>query len=92
MCRNIRPLFNFDPPATDDEIRHASEQFVRKLSGFQKPSRVNEQAFSLAIDEVARDAKKLLESLSTDAPPRNREIEEAKAHQRAIERFGHSHH
>jgi hypothetical protein len=88
MCRNIRTLFNFDPPATDEEIRAASLQFVRKLSGFNAPSRANEAAFNSAIDEVAAVARRLIDSLETSAPPRNREEEAAKAHARAVERFG----
>jgi len=88
MCRNIKTLFNFDPPATDEEIRDASLQFVRKLSGFTKPSRTNQVAFDRAVGEVAAVARKLLDSLVTDAKPRNREIEAARAHARAAERFG----
>jgi len=88
MCRNIKTLFNFDPPATDEEIRAASLQFVRKLSGFHEPSHVNEAAFNEAIDDVAKVAKTLLTSLSTNAAPHNREEEAAKAHQRALKRFG----
>ncbi len=88
MCRNIKTLFNFDPPATDEEIRAASLQFVRKLSGFQHPSQANEVAFNQAIDEVAVVAKKLLGGLVTNAEPHNREEEAAKAHARAVERFG----
>ena len=88
MCRNIRTLFNFDPPATDDEIRAASLQFVRKLSGFNSPSRANEAAFELAIEEVAGVARRLIDSLETNAPPKSREEEAAKARARAAERFG----
>jgi hypothetical protein len=88
MCRNIKTLFNFDPPVTDDEIRAASLQFVRKISGFNKPSRTNEAAFLAAIDEVAEVATRLLRSLETDAMPKNREEEAAKAKARAAERFG----
>ncbi|HSW79557.1 MAG TPA: DUF2277 domain-containing protein [Candidatus Saccharimonadales bacterium] len=88
MCRNIKVLFNFDPPATDEEIRDASLQFVRKLSGYQKPSQANEEAFNRAIEEVALAATQLLSSLTTDAPHKNRETESAKAHARAIKRFG----
>ena len=88
MCRNIRTLFNFDPPATDDELRAASLQFVRKLSGFQKPSKVNEEVFGRAIDDVARIARELIDSLVTQAPRRNRETEAAKARARAAKRFG----
>jgi len=87
MCRNIRPLFNFDPPATDEEIRAASLQFVRKISGYQKPSRANEAAFTRAIDEVARASAALVESLVTTAPPRDREAEAAKARARAAKRY-----
>jgi hypothetical protein len=87
MCRNIKTLFNFDPPVTDDEIRAASLQFVRKLSGFTVPSKVNEAAFDTAVDEVAAVAKKLLDSLATNAPPRNRDEEAAKARARAAIRF-----
>ena len=88
MCRNVKTLFNFDPPATEEEIRDASLQFVRKLSGFTKPSRTNQVAFDRAVGEVAAVARKLLDSLVTDAEPRNREIEAARAHARAAERFG----
>ena len=87
MCRNIKTLFNFEPPATDDEIRAASLQFVRKLSGFNKPSKVNEAAFDRAIDEVFVVAKRLLTSLETSAEPRDREIEAARAKARAAQRF-----
>ena len=88
MCRNIKTLFNFEPPANDDEVRAASLQFVRKLSGFTKPSKANEQAFDLAVDEVARAARTLLDSLVTHAPPRDREVEVARARARAAQRFG----
>jgi hypothetical protein len=88
MCRNIRTLFNFEPPATDEEVRSAAEQFVRKLSGFTRPSKVNEEAFAEAIDEVASIARRLIDSLETAAPPRDREEEAAKARARAAERFG----
>ena len=88
MCRNIKTLFNFDPPATDDEIRAASLQFVRKISGFNKPSRANQAAFEAAVDAVYRDARTLLESLETKAVPKNREEEAAKARARAEKRFG----
>jgi len=88
MCRNIKTLFNFDPPATDEEIRAASLQFVRKLSGFHEPSKINEAAFNQAIDDVAVAAQKLLNSLTTRAEPHNREEEAAKAHARALKRFG----
>ena len=88
MCRNIKILFNFDPPVTDDEIRAASLQFVRKISGFNKPSKSNEAAFASAVDEVAAVSSRLLRSLETNAPPKNREEEAAKARARAMERFG----
>jgi len=88
MCRNIKTLFNFDPPATDEEIRAASLQFVRKLSGFNAPSKSNEAAFNLAIDEVADVARRLIDSLRTAAPPKNREEVAAQARARAAERFG----
>jgi hypothetical protein len=88
MCRNIKTLFNFDPPVTPEEIRAASLQFVRKISGFTKPSKANEAAFLAAIDEVAEVSAKLLRSLETTAPPKNREEEAAKAKARAAERFG----
>ena len=87
MCRNIRTLFNFDPPATDEEIRAASVQFVRKLSGFTKPSQANEAAFDDAIDEVAAVARRLIDSLVTSAAPRDREEWAARAKARAAERF-----
>jgi len=88
MCRNIKTLFNFDPPATDEEIRAASVQFVRKLSGFTKPSKANEDAFEKAVDDVAKIARKLIDSLVTTAEPRDRELEAEKAKARALERFG----
>jgi len=87
MCRNIKTLFNFDPPVTDEEIRAASLQFVRKISGFNKPSKANEAAFLAAIDEVASISTRLLRSLETTAPAKNREEEAAKARARAAERF-----
>jgi len=87
MCRNIRTLFNFDPPATDDEIRAASLQFVRKLSGFTKPSQANEEVFDRAIDEVAEVARRLIDSLVTSAAPRDREEWAARAKARAAERY-----
>jgi len=87
MCRNIKNLFNFDPPVTDDEVRAASLQFVRKISGFNKPSKANEEAFQAAIDEIARISSRFLRSLETNAPPKNREEEAAKAKARAAERF-----
>jgi hypothetical protein len=88
MCRNIRTLFNFEPPVTEDEIRAASLQFVRKISGFNKPSKANETSFQAAIDEVAAASARLLYALETTAPPKNREEEAAKAKARAVERFG----
>jgi hypothetical protein len=88
MCRNIKTLFNFDPPATEEEIRAASLQFVRKLSGFNSPSKANEAAFDRAIDDVARVARRLIDSLQTTAPPKNREEVAAVARARAAERFG----
>jgi hypothetical protein len=88
MCRNIKTLYNFDPPATDDEIRAAALQFVRKISGSATPSAANEEAFARAIDEVARASSTLLDSLVTTAAPKNREVEAAKAHARAVRRFG----
>ena len=87
MCRNIRTLFNFEPPVTDEETQAASLQFVRKVSGFNKPSKANQAAFSAAVDEVAAAARKLLALLETTAPPRNRAEEAAKARARAAERF-----
>ena len=87
MCRNIRTLFNFEPPATEDEIRASALQFVRKLSGFAKPSRANEAAFNRAVDEVADVARRLLNSLETASPARNREEEAVKARERARARF-----
>jgi hypothetical protein len=88
MCRNIKTLFNFDPPATEEEIKAAALQFVRKLSGFHEPSKANEAAFSKAIEETAVVAQKLLTALVTQAAPHNREVEAAKARARAAERFG----
>lgn len=87
MCRNIKTLFNFEPPATDDEIRASSIQFVRKISGSTKPSMANQAAFDLAVDQVANAATDLLDSLVTSAPTRNREIDAAKARERAAKRF-----
>ncbi len=87
MCRNIKTLFNFDPPVTDEEVRAASLQFVRKLSGFNKPSKANETAFLAAVDQIAEVSMKLLDSLETNAPPRNRDEEAAKARVRAAQRF-----
>jgi hypothetical protein len=88
MCRNIRTLFNFEPPATEDEIRASALQFVRKLSGFTAPSKSNEAAFNQAVDEVSDVARRLLVSLATASPPRNREVEAMKAKARARERYG----
>ena len=88
MCRNIKPLFNFDPPATDAEVRDAALQFVRKISGFQKPSRANEAAFTRAVDEVSAAARTLLTSLVTSAAHRDREVEAQRARARAARRFG----
>ncbi len=90
MCRNIRTLFNFDPPATDEEIRAASIQFVRKLSGFTKPSQANQPAFDLAVEEVSAVARRLIDSLVTSAPPRDREEWAARAKARAAERYARS--
>ena len=88
MCRNIKTLHNFKPPATDEEIRASSVQFVRKLSGFTKPSKTNEVAFNRAVEQVSQAAHELLASLVTNAPPRDREVEAAKARARSAERFG----
>lgn len=88
MCRNIRPLFNFDPPVTSEEVHAASLQFVRKISGFHKPSKANEASFEAAVEEIARVSGRLIRSLETTAPPRNREEEAAKAKARAVARFG----
>jgi hypothetical protein len=88
MCRNIKTLFNFDPPVTEDEVQAASLQFVRKITGFNKPSKANEEAFQAAIDEIAGISSRLLHALETTAAPRNREEEAAKAKARAAERFG----
>jgi hypothetical protein len=88
MCRNIKTLFNFDPPVTDQEVRAASLQFVRKISGFNKPSKANEKLFQDAVDEIAGISSRLLLSLETNAPPKNREEEAAKAKARSAERFG----
>ena len=87
MCRNIKPLFNFEPPATDEEINAASVQFVRKISGFREPSELNKAAYYLAIDKISAASKELLDVLQTSAYPKNREEEAAKAHARALERF-----
>jgi hypothetical protein len=88
MCRNIKPLFNFDPPVTDEEVRAAALQFVRKVSGFNKPSKANEAAFLFSVDEIARISTNLLQSLETNAPPRNRAEEIARARARNLKRFG----
>ena len=88
MCRNIKPLFNFEPPVTEDEIRAASLQFVRKISGFTRPSQANEAAFEAAIDEISASCSRLLHSLTTGAPPKNREEEAARARARGAARFG----
>lgn len=88
MCRNIKTLFNFDPPATDDEVRAASLQFVRKLSGFTAPSKANQEAFDRGVDEVFEVARRLIDSLTTTAPARDREVEAVKAKERAAKRFG----
>ena len=88
MCRNIKTLFNFDPPATNNEIQASSLQFVRKLSGFTKPSKANEAIFNQAVEDVASIARELIDSLVTNAPSRNREAEAAKARERALARFG----
>lgn len=88
MCRNIRTLFNFEPPATEEEIHAAALQFVRKISGFNKPSQANQAAFNAAVAEVAATATKLLQNLETSAPPKDREVEAAKARERSRKRFG----
>ena len=88
MCRSIKTLFNFQPPATEEEIRAASLQFVRKISGYQKPSQANEAAFNLAVEQVAAAAHRMLDSLQTSAEPRDRDVEAARARERAAERFG----
>lgn len=87
MCRNIRPLFNFQPPVTDAEIRAASVQFVRKISGFQRPSRANEAAFNAAVEEIARASAELLASLESNGPPKDREVEAERARARSARRF-----
>lgn len=87
MCRSIKTLFNFEPPATDDEVRAASLQFVRKLSGFSKPSKANEEAFAEAVEQVTAIARKLIDSLETTAPPKDRAVEAEKAHERSMSRF-----
>ena len=88
MCRNIKPLFNFDPPVTPEEVRAASLQFVRKITGFNKPSKTNEEAFQAAIEEIAKISGRLIHSLETTAPPKNREDEATRAKARAAARFG----
>ena len=88
MCRNIKPLFNFEPPATDDEVRASALQFVRKVSGYNKPSKLNEEAFNNAVDEVTDAARRLIEALVTTAPPRDREEVAAKARERTAVRYG----
>jgi hypothetical protein len=88
MCRNIRTLFNFDPPVSAEDVRSASLQFVRKVSGFNKPSKANEVAFGAAVDEIARASTRLLRTLETNAPPKNRHVEAARAKARALKRFG----
>ena len=88
MCRNIQTLYNFEPPASDDEVRAAALQYVRKISGFAKPSAANQEAFARAVDQVARASSSLLGALVTAAPPRDREVEAAKARARAVRRFG----
>jgi hypothetical protein len=88
MCRNIRTLHNFAPPATDDEVRAAALQFVRKLSGYNAPSKTNEEAFANAVEEVFLAARRLIDTLETNAPPKDREVEAAKARARSAERFG----
>jgi hypothetical protein len=87
MCRNIKPLFNFDPPVADEDIHDAALQYVRKISGFNKPSRVNEAAFQAAVEEITAVSKRLLDSLETNAPAKNRAEEEARARARAVQRF-----
>jgi hypothetical protein len=87
MCRNIRQLYNFEPPATDDEVQAAALQYVRKISGFNKPSKANEEAFEAAVDAVAHASRHLLDHLSTSAPPKDREAEAAKARERARQRY-----
>jgi hypothetical protein len=87
MCRNIRTLYNFDPPATDEEVRAAALQYVRKISGFNRPSRANEEAFARAVDDVAEISARLLRELHTNSPPRDRDAEAAKARARAQQRF-----
>jgi hypothetical protein len=88
MCRNIKPLFNFEPEATKDEVHAAALQFVRKISGYHHPSKANEAAFNRGVEEIAHAARHLLEALVTEAEPKDREVEAAKAHERAVKRFG----
>jgi hypothetical protein len=88
MCRNIKPLFNFEPPTTEDEVRASALQFVRKVSGFTKPSQANEEAFERAVEQVTAVTRELLDSLVTNAPPKDREIEAAKARERSAQRYG----
>lgn len=88
MCRNIKPLLNFDPPATEEEIKNASIQFVRKISGFTKPSQINEAVFNQAVEKIAEDARYLLENLVTNSKPKDREVEKQKAKERNFKRFG----
>lgn len=88
MCRNIKPLFNFEPEATDDEVRAAALQFVRKISGYHHPSQANEAAFNRGVEEIAHAARHLLEGLVTDAEPKDRDVEAAKARERSLKRFG----
>ncbi|HEU4702274.1 MAG TPA: DUF2277 domain-containing protein [Conexibacter sp.] len=88
MCRNIRTLYNFEPPASDDEVQAAALQYVRKISGFTRPSQANAEAFEHAVEEVAEVSRRLLEQLTTNAPPKDREVEAAKARARAAERYG----
>ena len=90
MCRNIKTLFNFEPPVTDDEIRDASLQFVRKLSGFTKPSKANEEAFNAAVERISAEARVLMNAMVTSAPKRDRDVEAAKARERNAERYGRS--
>lgn len=88
MCRNIRPLYNFEPPATEEEVRAAALQYVRKISGFTKPSMANEAVFQAAVDDIARISARLLSELETNAAPKDRDIEAAKARERSVQRFG----
>jgi hypothetical protein len=88
MCRNIKPLFNFEPPTTDDEIRASALQFVRKVSGFTKPSKANEDAFDRAVDQISAVTRELIDALVTNAPPKDREVEAMKARERSAQRYG----